>query len=454
MPILLPGVLLLTLIYPSQTQATSGTSDCGGWEQCRQFALEAADRHDDEAFHDLAWRAVQRGPKHEASLMYLLARAQSRSGRPHDALVMLGRLADMGVVTDAATDHDLARVRALGAWAALKARMDEAAPTPATNRERTRGTTGRDTETAASVRTPAVDRRTAGGVERKAETTGPASRTVLEAGDAARFASFGPPPAGIAYDAVSRRFVVAGRETRKLSVVDEFSHHVATLSGAQADFGDIAALEIDAQQGNLWVVSSTLGTAARTTLHKLQLVSGRVLATFGLPEKTAAGRFVDVAVSSRGTVFALDDGGKRVFRLRPGSQTLESAASMDADLASIAPGPDGEAYVAHRQGINLVDLSTGASTVVTAAAGVDLSELTRIRACRGSLVGIQMSDGSGRAVRIALDRSGRRATSLEPIDPNVSSALPTAITVVGDVVYYLATTDAETIVRKVRLTAR
>ncbi len=41
-----------------------------------------------------AWRAIQKGPKNDPALMLMLARAQSLSGRPGDALVMLERLAD------------------------------------------------------------------------------------------------------------------------------------------------------------------------------------------------------------------------------------------------------------------------------------------------------------------------------------------------------------------------
>src|SRR4029453_8764066 len=64
-------------------------------------------------------------------------------------------------------------------------------------------------------------------------------------------------PAGLAYDGVSLRCIVADREARRLAVVDEFSQHVANLASAQsAGFGSIAALEIDPRQGNLWVVSS------------------------------------------------------------------------------------------------------------------------------------------------------------------------------------------------------
>ena len=56
--------------------------------ECRRLATEAAARGDAETFHDLAWRAVQRGKRNDPELMLLLARAQSLSGRPGDALVM------------------------------------------------------------------------------------------------------------------------------------------------------------------------------------------------------------------------------------------------------------------------------------------------------------------------------------------------------------------------------
>ena len=59
--------------------------------------------------------------------MYLLARAQSLSNRPTDALVTLRRLADMGVVYDAATNEDLWQVRALPGWPQVAALIDRVA---------------------------------------------------------------------------------------------------------------------------------------------------------------------------------------------------------------------------------------------------------------------------------------------------------------------------------------
>src|SRR5262249_56096839 len=91
--------------------------------ECRGEGEAAAARGDYETFHDLAWRTVQKGKRNDPELMYLLARAQSLSGRPDDALVMLGRIADLGVATDAATNEDFARVRKLPGWPELEAKL-------------------------------------------------------------------------------------------------------------------------------------------------------------------------------------------------------------------------------------------------------------------------------------------------------------------------------------------
>jgi hypothetical protein len=48
--------------------------------ECRKLAPDAA-APEYERFHDLAWRTLQTGPKNDPALMYLLARAQSLSGR-------------------------------------------------------------------------------------------------------------------------------------------------------------------------------------------------------------------------------------------------------------------------------------------------------------------------------------------------------------------------------------
>lgn len=440
------ALLIAVLFGSSQDQRVPG--DCLEWRECRQLALDAAAREDYETFHDLAWRAVQMGPKNDPSLMYLLARAQSRSGRPSDALVMLSRLLDRGaagVVSDSIAAEDFQRTRALPGWTAVRERIEAASATVAVatpppvlvGKKSTPEVTRPKPDPPASA--PAIG---LAALER-----------TLDSGEALRFSTPGMPPVGLAYDAVSRRFVVADRATRKLTVLDEFSHHAATLAGAQAAFGDISAFEIDPREGNLWVVSAEPGGAGGTTLHKLQLISGRVLGAFPLPAGFAPGRFADVAVSPQGDVLALDAAQARIFRLR--AATLQVVTTLKVDQpASLAAADGGVAYVVHEHGLLRVDFSTGAVATVTtgAAKSQDLTGLGRVRWYRGALVGLQKQGETWKAVRLVLDRTGRTVRALEIIDPSVSAASPTAATIAGDTLFYLTeSTAGEAAIRRVRL---
>ncbi|MGE3512253.1 MAG: hypothetical protein AB7N65_25600, partial [Vicinamibacterales bacterium] len=95
---------------------------CREWQECRRQALEAAAQQDFQRFHDLAWRAMQAAPPRTAEVMLMLARAQALSGRPHDALVMIQRLVEMGVAVDVGAD-EFRRTRELPAWPEVAARV-------------------------------------------------------------------------------------------------------------------------------------------------------------------------------------------------------------------------------------------------------------------------------------------------------------------------------------------
>jgi hypothetical protein len=453
MPLVHLALVVVTLAF----QDAQPRSDCKEWHECRQLALEAAERQDYERFHDLAWRTMQTGPKNDPAIMYILARAQSLSGRPGDALVMLQRLAQMGHTNDAATNDDFRRVRALPGWAEFAGVADTSAPTqPSTILAPSQP---RDNVTN-RVKPPVAAENSMAAAAKPVESR--AAATGIAPSESLRFTASARTTAGIAYDGVSRRFIVGDRDGRKLTVVDEFSQHVANLASAQsAGFGDIAALEIDPRQGNLWVVSSdaspadnaTASTAAaRTTLHKLQLISGRVLQSFALPDRLGDARFADVAVTTDSTVFVLDDSGQRIFRLRSRAADLEVAASLKERPSTIAPASDALVYVATADGIVVVDLSSKAVTPLKAAAGVDLTHMSRLRWHKGSLVGIQQSDTSYRAVRMTLDSTGRRATRQQILDASLPTTDPTAATIAGGVLYYLASGDgAELVIRKITL---
>jgi hypothetical protein len=399
---------------PTVSQSTRDFG-CTEWRDCRQLALAAADRGEFETFHDLAWRAVQTGPPKDAALMYLLARAQALSGRPHDALVMLRRLAEMGVPSDAATNEDFSRTRQLPEWPDVSARIDrlihpDSAPVHP------------DSPPAAVA---------------AAEANSPSS---VPAPEAVRFSTEGFTLGGLAYDAVSHRFLFGDRLGRKLIVVGEGSNHpVDFVRADSAGFHDISAIEIDARRGDLWVASAAPGDGAGT-LHKLQLVSGRPLRSFRVGADLEPVTLVDLAVTPAGTVVVLDAAGQQLLVLRSGGTSIERVMRIDArEPASLAAGnDDGIVYVAHRDGVSRIDLRARAATRVAAPSSVSLARLERIRWNNHALIAIRIGDdGSRRIIRLELNADGRAITRSTTLAGPVPAAGQTFVTISGDELVYV-----------------
>jgi hypothetical protein len=349
--------------------------------------------------------------------MYLLARAQSLSGRPHDALVMLERLADLKFATAAASDDDFRAVRQLRQWPELEAMLLPAsAGLPAT------------ASPVVSVPLPDAPSPAANPVTPIPVTPRHAEETIRIAGAGVNFA-------GLTYDRVSSRFVVADENRRNLKVIDERSHHIIDLVTAQsAGFYDITSLEIDPARGDLWVASADPSACA---LHKVQLVSGRPLDRIPLPAELEPCRVVDLAVTPAGRVLLLDAASLKLIEYRQANHTFRAVATLQLESpTSLAAAGDRFVYIAHRSGIARVDAVTGVAEPLAASPNVTLSGFERIRWTRDSLVGVQRtSDGRARAVRVRIVDG--RAAMMDIIDEGLSATDGPIGTVSGDDFYLL-----------------
>jgi len=417
-------ILLVLLLLNQSPPACADAADC------RRQSVEAAARGEYEQAHDYAWRAIQKGKKNDPDLMLVLARAQSLSGRPGDALVMLGRIVDLGGTPDIANDPDFARVRALPDWASLGARLT-GAPPPATP--------------AAPSAPPA-----------SAPSAPPASVAAAPSAPPAPAAPSAPPPEtlsfsapnldpfALAHDSVSRRFVVGDRRAHRLLIVDEVSKNTVNyVSASSAGFYDeLTAFSIDARRGDLWVASARGdGDERASVVHKLQLVSGRTLLEARAAEKSGAVRFVGVTATPDGTVYALDAAGNRLFRAQPGSRTFNEVMRFDSPIGSaIAAVDDHTLYVGGEKGLLRVD-----PMARTAAAVRTPEQLTGFQSLvwrSGSLIGVERVAESYLVVRVKLDPAGTRA---QPRQILAASPTATVGTLAGDSFYYLS--DLETIRR-------
>jgi hypothetical protein len=265
------------------------------------------------------------------------------------------------------------------------------------------------------------------------------------AADAVRFARERFAVGGVAYDAISGRFVVADQGERKLIVVDERSSQAMDLVRAEsAGFGDISAIEIDPKRGDLWVTSAASG-AGGGTLHRVQLISGRPLQSYRVGDADAV-KLADVAVDQNGVVLVLDSMAPRLLVLRPRAATLEGGIRLDTPqpLSVTTGADDGIAFVAHRDGVSRIDLRSGSASPVAAPKGVSLERLERIRRRGNALIALQgTGDGQRRILRLEMNAKGTaiaRATQLEVAAPMTGLAF---LTVAGDeLVYVAASPDA------------
>lgn len=256
-------------------------------------------------------------------------------------------------------------------------------------------------------------------------------------------------PVGLAYDSASRRFVLGDGDSNKLMVADEVFNHVNDLIGAaSAGFGRLSAIEIDTRRGDLWVTSSDgNGTSS---IHKLQLVSGRVLSQIALPSELEPIVVSDFAIFDDGTLALVDSQGARLLRVKSNGDRFDRPIALHVSTpSSIAPA-NGVTYVAHAEGLSVVDTASGRVTSIQPAKGVSLTTLRRIRWGRGGLIGIQ-EDGTGsRLVRIRVNSNRHRATAIEPLDGDVQST-GTALTISRDAAYYVAKTPEGAAIRRVEL---
>jgi len=262
---------------------------------------------------------------------------------------------------------------------------------------------------------------------------------------------------GLAYDAVSGRFVVGDRHGRKLIIVQDGADHAVDLVGAEsAGFHEIRAIAIDTRQGDLWVATAT-GEDEQWSLHRLQLVSGRPLKVLPIDAALGPLKLVDLAVSPLGTILTVDAAGKRLLELRPKATSLQPVLSLAIDQpTSLAATNEEVVYVAGAASLERVDLKSRTAVPVSVPPGIEFANIERIRWHRDALL-VVMGDGHGsrRVVRFDLSASGRAVTAATVIDRTIAAtAGPVFTTVSGDYLSYVvadAEPRTEFIVRRIRL---
>lgn len=126
---------------------------------------------------------------------------------------------------------------------------------------------------------------------------------------------------------------------------------------------------------------------------------------------------------------------------------MEPIVELEMDGARSITSTDDEriAYVVVPSGLIRVD-GAGTARPVTAAAGLDLEGIERLRWHRGSLIAVQrMPDGTRRIVQLRLSRNGQAVSAATVIHAAVpADSGPTFSTIAGEDLYFLAFAPTDT----------
>ena len=396
-------VIVLASLLPLSAGINTQQAENVPWQYYWQKSLAAYQKKDFAAFLENAKQAAAVGPANHPMLTYNLACAHSLAGDKVEAVRLLGEVLDMGLGAAAATDTDFDPVRASDAFKKLAGKIE-------------------------AVRAPVAN--------------SSAAFTITEKDLI---------PEGIAYDPVGGTFYVGSLHKAKIISVDRAGRSRDFKREREDGLYGVLGMRVDARRRILWVNSAVLPELkgfrkeenGSSALHKYDLKTGRLLRKYDLANKPAPHLLNDIAVNAAGELFITDSLSSVVYRLRAGKDELEEFVRLKpySYPNGITLTDDGRLlFVAHADGISLIEVATGKVSPLAYAPGVSLFGIDGLYYYRNSLIGVQNSAGDPlRVVRFHLDRSGRRAESARVMEANNPLFnIPTTGAVAGSSFYFIA----------------
>jgi hypothetical protein len=312
-------------------------------------------------------------------LMYNLAAAYALNNKPNEALALLKRQADMGLVFSIATNHDFDSLRTQPEFTAILKEVEH-----------------NQSQTISSV--PAF--------------------TVHEKGLV---------PEGIAYDEEGGEFYLSSVYKREILKITKTGD--AHVFSSEADgLWSVMGLKVDSARRLLWVCTVAhpqmrnfiAQDKGKTALVKFDLQTGKLLARFSPGDTTKPHWFGDLAINSAGDVYTTDSITPAVYVVRHTKNELETL--LDGEPFVSPQGLDfttdqNKLFVAdYAKGVFLVDLIT--KEVKSIGADFTLLGIDGLYYYKGTLIGVQNGVNPNRVIKLSLNRDRTRFDHFETIEAN------------------------------------
>jgi sugar lactone lactonase YvrE len=332
------------------------------------------------------------------------ARVAARAGDTAAVLHALGSYASLGLGRDARADTAIARYLAAPRFAPVVRKLDD-------------------------NRAPLVR-----------------SRIVATLGDSTFW------PEGMDYDPRGKRYYVASVRHRTIAELTPGQAPRELWPRSLPDVGAVLGVRVDTARGVLWATMAGLpqmegfagADSTIAALVRVRIADGHIERRWDLAPVAGGHVLGDVAIGPRGDVFVTDSNEPVLYRLRPGSDSLERFSDpLFHSLQGLAPTADGRTlYLAdYSHGLLRVDLERHIVTRLEDALGSTSLGCDGIAwdARSGAIIAVQNGVEPARVMRFQLDDSGRRIVRAEVLDRNSPIAdEPTIGAIVGREFVYVA----------------
>lgn len=224
-------------------------------------------------------------------------------------------------------------------------------------------------------------------------------------------------PEGITYDPASRRLFV-GSLNGEIWQID-LQGRLQRFVGPGTGLREVLGLKVDPRRRLLWAVTGVFpdlfstGEPKKevgvTGVHAYNLDTSARVRECTLDERPKLHGFNDLALASNGDVYVTDSTEGAVYRLPGGECSLERLLqdfAMTSPNGIVLTSDEKRLYVAHIEGISVVDVGTGRRTQLAVPANGAVNSIDGLAFDGPDLLGIQGSPYLARVARIRLDDGG------------------------------------------------
>ena len=274
-------------------------------------------------------------------------------------------------------------------------------------------------------------------------------------------------PEGVDYDPRSHRYYVGSVRHRTIAEIVNGKVARELWPRAKAGIGAVLGVRVDTTRGVLWATLAgvpqmegyTPADSSIAAIVRVRIADGAIERRWDLAPVPRGHALGDLTIGPAGDVFITDSNDPVLYRLRPGSDTLDSIRHpLFRSLQGMAAPPDANVlYVAdYSHGMLRVDLATRAVTRLDDAPATTALGCDGLVWDNGSIVAVQNGVAPARIMRFVLDRTGTRIERAELLDRTTLIAdEPTIGTIAGGEFVYVANSQWEKYTeRGARISAR